>query len=71
MGYQTAPHGSLGLPYGLYQFMSLTEGTPLLFESELVLSVNISYQKPPYLATLIQLLLAIPIAICFIILSCD
>ena len=27
MGYQTAPHGSLGLPCGLYQFMSLTEGT--------------------------------------------
>ena len=37
MGYQTAPHGSLGLPCGLYQFMSLTEGTALLFESELVL----------------------------------
>ena len=36
MGYQTAPHGSLGLPCGLYQFMSLTEGTALLFESELV-----------------------------------
>ena len=29
MGYQTAPHGSLGLPGGLYQFMALTEGTPL------------------------------------------
>ena len=26
MGYQTAPHGSLGLPGGLYQFMALTEG---------------------------------------------
>ena len=37
MGYQTAPHGSLGLPCGLYQFMSLTEDTALLFESELVL----------------------------------
>ena len=37
MGYQTAPHGSLGLPCGLYQFMSLSEGTALLFESELVL----------------------------------
>ena len=23
MGYQTAPHGSLGLPGGLYQFMVL------------------------------------------------
>ena len=33
----TAPHGSLGLPCGLYQFMSLTEGTALLFESEWVL----------------------------------
>ena len=37
MGYQIARHGSLGLPCGLYQFMSLTEGTALLFESELVL----------------------------------
>ena len=37
MGYQTAPHGSLGLPCGLYQFWSLTVGTALLFESELVL----------------------------------
>ena len=36
MGYKTAPHGSLGLPCGLYQFMSLTEGTALLFGSELV-----------------------------------
>ena len=36
MGYQTALHGSLGLPCGLYQFMSLTEGTALLFGSELV-----------------------------------
>ena len=31
--YQTAPHGSLGLPSGFYQFTSLTEGTALLFES--------------------------------------
>ena len=37
MGYQTAPHGSLGLPSGLYQFMALTEGAALLFESEWVL----------------------------------
>ena len=37
MGYQTAPHGSLGLPCGLCQFMSLTEGTALPFESEWVL----------------------------------
>ena len=37
MGYQTAPHGSLGLPSGFYQFTSLTEGTSLLFESEWVL----------------------------------
>ena len=37
MGYQTAPHGSLGLPGGLYQFMALTEGTALPFESEWVL----------------------------------
>ena len=36
-GYQTAPHGSLGLPCELYQFMSLTEGTALLFKSELAL----------------------------------
>ena len=45
MGYQTAPHGSLGLPCGLYQFMSLTEGTPLLFGSELVLYP--AYGSPP------------------------
>ena len=37
MGYQTAPHGSLGLPGGLYPFMPLTEGTSLPFESEWVL----------------------------------
>ena len=37
MGYQTAPHGSLGLPCGLYQSKSFTKGTPLLFESEWVL----------------------------------
>ena len=37
MGYQTAPHGSLGLPCGMCQFMSLTEGTALPFESEWVL----------------------------------
>ena len=37
MGHQTAPHGSLGLPGGLYQFMALIEGTALLFESEWVL----------------------------------
>ena len=37
MGYQAAPHGSLGLPYGLYQFMSVTKGTAQLFESEWVL----------------------------------
>ena len=37
MGYQTAPQSSVGLPCGLYQFISATEGTALLFESELVL----------------------------------
>ena len=37
MGYQAVPHGSLGLPGGLYQFMALTEGTPLPFGSEWVL----------------------------------
>ena len=37
MGYQTAPHGSLGLPGGLYPFMPLTEGTAPPFESEWVL----------------------------------
>ena len=41
MEYQTAPHGSLGLPYGLYQFMSHTEGTALLFESEWVPQLSI------------------------------
>ena len=38
-GYQTAPHGGLGLPGGLYQFMALTEGTALPFESEWVLGL--------------------------------
>ena len=47
MGYQTAPHGSLGLPCGLYQFMSLTEGTALLFESELVLYPASAPHPPP------------------------
>ena len=37
MGYQTAPHGSLGLPGGLYQSMALTEGAALPFESKWVL----------------------------------
>ena len=37
MGYKTAPHRSLGLPCGFHQFMPLTEGTPLLFESQWVL----------------------------------
>ena len=37
MGYQTAPHISLGLPCGLHQSMSLTEGAALLFEFELEL----------------------------------
>ena len=37
MGYKTAPKGNLGLPCGLYQFMSHTEGAALLFESERVL----------------------------------
>ena len=45
MGYQTAPHGSLGLPCGLYQFMSLTEGTALPFESEWVL--HPAFGSPP------------------------
>ena len=36
MRYQAAPHSSLGLdliPCGLYHFMSLIEGTALLFDS--------------------------------------
>ena len=45
MGYQAAPHGSLGLPGGLYQFMALTEGTALPFESEWVLYP--AYGSPP------------------------
>ena len=42
MGYQNAPHGSLGLPCELYQFMSLTEGTELPFE----LSLNRCFTPP-------------------------
>ena len=37
MGYQAAPHASLGLFCGLYQFVPQTEGTVLLFESEWLL----------------------------------
>ena len=47
MAYQTAPHGNLGLPCGLYQFMLLTEGTALLFESELVLYPAFGSPPPP------------------------
>ena len=42
-----APHGSLGLPCGLYQFLSLTEGTALLFESEWVLYPDFSSPPTP------------------------
>ena len=45
MGYQTALHGSLGFPCGLYLIMSLTEGTALLFESEWVL--YFAFGSPP------------------------
>ena len=45
MGYQTAPHGSLGLPGGLYQFIALTEGAALPFESEWVLCP--AFGSPP------------------------
>ena len=34
MGYQAAPHASLGLLCGLCQFVPQAEGTALLFESE-------------------------------------
>ena len=47
MGYQTAPQGSLGLPWGLYQLTSLTEGTALLFESEWVLYPAFGSPPPP------------------------
>ena len=47
MGYQTAPHGGLGLPGGLYQFMALTEGTALPFESEWVLYPSSAPHPPP------------------------
>ena len=33
-GVPAAPHASLGFLSGLYQFVLLTEGTALLFESE-------------------------------------
>ena len=42
MGYQTAPHGNMGLPFGLYQFMSLTEGTTLLFESDVLATIVVA-----------------------------
>ena len=48
MGYQTATHGSLGLPCGLYQFMSLTEGKAQLFESKLVLYPTFCSPLDPY-----------------------
>ena len=45
MGYQAAPDGSLVLPCGLYQFMSNTEGTALLFESKWLLYP--AFSSPP------------------------
>ena len=49
MGYQTAPDNSLGLPCELYQFMSLAEGTALLFESEWLLYPAFgSLPSPPH-----------------------
>ena len=47
MGYQTAPHSSLGLPGDLFQFMTLTEGTALPFEFEWVLYP--AFGSPPAL----------------------
>ena len=40
---QAAPRASLGLLCGLYQFMSYTGGTALLFESEWLPSAILSY----------------------------
>ena len=48
MGYHAASHGSLGLPCGLYQFMSLTEGTALPFESEWVLYPTFGSPPPSH-----------------------
>ena len=48
MGYQAAPHGSLGLPGGLYQFMALTEGAALPFESEWVVYPRLRLPTHPH-----------------------
>ena len=50
MGYQAAPHASLGFLSGLYQFVPHTEGTALLFDSEWLL-FNYTYEWPIWLKT--------------------
>ena len=47
MGYQAAPHASLGLLCGLYQFVPQTEGTALLFESEWLLEPAFGFPPTP------------------------
>ena len=42
-----APNGSIGLPIGLYQFMSHTEGITLLLGSEWVFKQVIVYLNAP------------------------
>ena len=48
MGYHAAPHASLGLLCGLYQFVPQTEGTALLFESEWLPSASHPPPPPPH-----------------------
>ena len=47
MGYQAAPHASPGLLCGLCQFVSHTEGTALLFESEWLLWPAFGFPPAP------------------------
>ena len=47
MGYQTAPNGSLDPPCLLYQSMSHTEGTALLFEFEWLLYSTFAFPPNP------------------------
>ena len=47
MGYQTAPNGSFGPPCELYHFMSRTEDTALLFESEWLLQPAFCFPPAP------------------------
>ena len=47
MGSEIVSHSSVGLLCGLHQFMSNTEGTALLFESEWMLKPSFGFPPSP------------------------